>query len=352
MGMAPLDMDSWLGEVTAEQPVGPNLEFDADFSALERAAQGKPEQQYGDTIIPAEEPDWKAVDAAASALLERTRDLRVLAHLAVARLHLSGLPAFAGVTSIIRQLLETRWSAVHPQLDPDDDNDPTLRANALLRLAEPARVLRVLRDLPLAASTRAGQVSWRDISIANGALEPDPGRAKLNEASIRAAFAETDAERVAALREAVGTAVADITAIPAVFDREAGPASGPDFTELNKLLRELQRFIDRYAVVAAPPMEEGAAMEVGAVSVVDNVGPARGGAASAAMLGPISTRAEAVRLLELVRDYYEKYEPSSPLPLLIDRARRLADKGFMEILRDLAPNGLDQAQIIAGAENE
>jgi type VI secretion system protein ImpA len=194
-------------------------------------------------------------------------------------------------------------------------------------------------------------VSWRDISIANGVLEPDPGRAKLNEASIRAAFAETDAGRVAALREAVGTAVADITAIPAVFDREAGPASGPDFTELNKLLRELQRFIDRYAVVAAPPAEEGAAME-GAVSVAESAAPSRGGAASVAMLGPVGTRAEAVRLLELVRDYYEKYEPSSPLPLLIDRARRLADKGFMEILRDLAPNGLDQAQIIAGAENE
>ncbi len=350
--MAPLDMDSWLGEVTAEQPVGPNLEFDSDFSALERAAQGKPEQQYGDTVIPAEQPDWKTVDATAAALLERTRDLRVLAHLAVARLHLSGLPAFAGVTSIIRQLLETRWNTVHPQLDPDDDNDPTLRANALLRLAEPTRVLRVLRDLPLAASTRAGSVSWRDISIANGVLEPDPGRAKLNEASIRAAFAETDAARVASLREAVGIAVSDITAIPAVFDREAGPASGPDFSELNKLLRDLQRFIDRYGVVVAPPAEDDAAMPDADVTMPAQAAAARGGGVSAALLGPITTRAEALRLLELVRDYYEKYEPSSPLPLLIDRARRLADKGFMEILRDLAPNGLDQAQIIAGAENE
>jgi type VI secretion system protein ImpA len=349
--MAPLDMDNWLGEVTADQPVGPNLEFDADFGALERAAQGKPEQQYGETIIPAEDPDWKAVDALAAGLLERTRDLRVLTHLAVARLHLSGLPAFAAITAVIRQLLEARWESVHPQLDPEDDNDPTLRANALLRLAEPVRVLRVLRDLPLATSARAGRVSWRDIMIANGTLEAEEGRAKLNEASIRAAFAETDPVRVAVLREAVATAVTDAAAIPAAFDSQAGPASGPDFSELLKLLRELQRFIDRYAAVAQP--EPGEVTDMTEATAPDAaVRGATGAGTSAASLGPVTTRADAVRLLELVRDYYERYEPSSPLPLLIDRARRLADKDFMDILRDLAPDGLSQAQMIAGAQNE
>ena len=73
------------------------------------------------------------------------------------------------------------------------------------------------------------------------------------------------------------------------------------------------------------------------------------GAASAASLGPVTTRAEALRLLDLVLTYYERYEPSSPLPLLIGRARRLADKDFMDILRDLAPDGLNQARLIAGA---
>ena len=39
---------------------------------------------------------------------------------------------------------------------------------------------------------------------------------------------------------------------------------------------------------------------------------------------------------------------SSPLPLLIDRAKRLAPMPFLDILRDLAPDGLAQAQTIAG----
>ena len=76
---------------------GPNLEFAPGFGALERAAQGKPEQQYGDTIIAAAEPDWKEVEEQALALLDRTRDLRVLAHLAVAHLHFAGFADFTAM---------------------------------------------------------------------------------------------------------------------------------------------------------------------------------------------------------------------------------------------------------------
>ncbi len=120
-------------------------------------------------------PDWKDTEALALNLLERTRDLRVLSYLAVARLHLTGLSGFAEVLSQIRWQLEHRWPHVHPQLDPEDANDPTLRANALLRLRDPIGVLRGIRDLPLADTPR-GTVSWRDIATARGLIEPEPGR--------------------------------------------------------------------------------------------------------------------------------------------------------------------------------
>ncbi len=346
------ELAGWLAEMSPEAPCGENLEFDADFGALEREARGKPEQQYGDTVVPAEDPDWKQVAAQAAALLERTRDLRVLALLAVARLQLLGLPAYAGILAVTRTLLETRWEAVHPQLDPEDDLDPTLRANALLRLGEPLRVVRVLRDMPLAASRRAGAVSWRDVAIANGMIEPEDGRAKPTEAEIRAAFNETEPGRLETTRGAIAGALADIRGIPAAFDTQAGHGTGPDFTELEKLLRDMQRFVDRYAPAgagAAPqPATEDVVAEIDTPSYQPRSGPAEAARVTAASLGPITTRNDAVLLLDLVRAYYESYEPSSPLPLLIDRARRLADKDFMEILRDLAPDGLSQAQHIAG----
>ncbi len=352
----PFDASALLAPVSDDEPSGPNLEFDPDFGALERAAQGKPEQQYGNTVIPAEEPDWKDVAAQASALLERTRDLRVLAHLAVARLQLEGLPAFAEVLTLTRELLEARWDGIHPQLDPEEDNDPTLRANALLRFGHPALVLKKLRTLPLAGSPRMAQFSWRDVAIATGAMEPDPDTEKPSESAIRAAFRESDPARLTALREAAAQAVAAAKAIPATFDERSGSGSGPDFTDLTKQLNDIVRTIDRFADFDAAAPEEaqdesaaaddtgGAPAEEASVAAA----PARRGGVSAASLTEVTTRADAVRLLELVVRYYQRYEPSSPLPLLIERARALAEKDFLDILRELAPDGLSQAENIVG----
>ncbi|MDA8249104.1 MAG: type VI secretion system protein TssA [Rhodospirillales bacterium] len=356
--MPPFDTDTLLAAVSDDLPAGPDLEFDADFGALERAAQGKPEQQFGSTIIAAEEPDWKGVAAQASALLERTRDLRVLAHLAVARLHLSGLPAYAEVLAATHALLGARWETVHPQLDPEEDNDPTLRANALLRIAHPGLVLKRLRGLPLAGSPRLGQYSWRDAAIATGLIDGDGEAEKPSESTIRAAFQDSDPARLAVLRDAAVQAAEAATGMGAVFDARAGFGTGPELTELVKLLREIGRTIERYAILGEPgaapvaPAAEDVAAAPAADAPAEAAPARRGGPVSAAALTEVTTRADALRLLDLVCRYYQRYEPSSPLPLLIERARRLAEKDFLDILRDLAPDGLMQAQTIIGNRDE
>ncbi len=354
--MPPLDAGTLLAVVSDDSPAGPNLEFDPDFGALERAAQGKPEQQYGDTIIPAEEPDWKELDSQASALLERSRDLRVLGQLALARLHLSGLPAFAEIMSMTQQLLEVRWDEVHPQLDPEEDNDPTLRGNALLQLAHPGWVLRYLRTLPLARSARIGQFSWRDVGIATGAIESTEEQ-KPSESVIRGAFADTDPARLDALRNAASEAATAATAIGAVFDTRAGYGTGPDFEDLVKLLKDIARTVERYAPAPAPVPEQEAdtaSEDAAGAAEADGAPVARraGGGVSIASLTEVTNRADALRLLDLVCRYYQRYEPASPLSLLIERAVGLAEKNFLDIVRELAPDGLAQVQNVIGARNE
>ncbi len=349
----PLDPDAPLPEISPDEPCGPNLEFDADFTEFERLCVGKPEQQYGSTVVPAEEPDWKQVLQTGSQLLERTYDLRIFAQMAVARLQREGMQGYAAGLLLTRKALETRWESVHPQLDPEDDNDPTLRANALLAVGSPLGVLRVLRSIPLARSTRAGVVTWRDIAITNGAVEVEVEYEKMTEAVISAAFRETDAAALGTLRQAVSSAIESSAAIPAAFDAGSGYGTGPDFTDLTKLLRDIAHMLDRYAVAVGPePEAEPEAVVVdaslsGAVTG-PGAGPAPARAVSIATLGPVTNRPDAMRLLDLVIEYYERNEPSSPVPLLIARARRLADKGFMDLLRDLAPEGVSQAERIAG----
>ena len=347
--MAPLDLTAGLTDLAADAPAGLNLELDSEFGALDRVAQGAPEKQYGDKIIPAEEPVWKDVAAQAAVLLERTYDLRVLVHLAVARLHVTGIKDFVAVLTMIRTLLESRWEHVHPQLDPEDDNDPTLRANALLQLAHPIRVLRVLRDMKLAASGRDGAVTWRIIGASIGAIESADENDKKTETVIRAAFAETGPEKTAVLREIVATGARETTAILAAFDTHSGYGNSPDLSTLSKLLGEIERYINNYAVASPESIEEPAAQDAsvaGDGALTSTSGAVRTSGISVASLTSVSNRADALRLLDVACRYFEQNEPSSPLPLLIGRARRLADKGFLEILQDLAPDGLGQAQVV------
>jgi type VI secretion system protein ImpA len=252
---------------------------------------------------------------------------------------------------LARQILETWWDEIHPQLDPEDDNDPTLRANALLQLSHPGLVLKFIRDLPLASSLRLGNYSWRDVGIATGAI-PTEARDKPTETVIRSAFQDSDAARLASLHAAAETTGKEAAAISAVFDARSGYGNGPDYSELIKLAGEVARLIERYGVTPAENEAPApAADEAGPAGPTPDTAP-RSGRISATALTEVTNRAEAMRLLDLVCDYYRKNEPSSPLPLLIARARRLADKDFLDILRDLAPDALGQAQNVVGNPSE
>ena len=68
------------------------------------------------------------------------------------------------------------------------------------------------------------------------------------------------------------------------------------------------------------------------------------------MSGPIQTREDVIRLLDQVNDWYSKYEPSSPVPILLNRAKRLVNKNFLEAVQDLSPSGVTELQTIAGVD--
>lgn len=75
--------------------------------------------------------------------------------------------------------------------------------------------------------------------------------------------------------------------------------------------------------------------------------PAAGGTG---VPGALNSREDVVRALDAICDYYRRHEPSSPIPLLMQRAKRLATMDFMAIIRDLAPGAVQQVEEIRGPE--
>lgn len=352
--MASIDIHGLLAEISAEAPCGDDLEYDPAYGELERATQGKPEQQFGGTIVPAEEPDWARVEREALALLGRTRDLRVAAHLTRALARTQGWEGFRDGLTLIQGLLERYWDSLHPQLDPDDDNDPTLRVNTLVTLLDPEATLEGLRLAPLVGARGLGTFSLRDLQIAAKELPApkDPKTPPPEPSLIAAAFQETDLDSLRARLDAIEQSLNRLRAIESLLAERIGIEATPDFAPLTSLIQAARKAI-------ATPLAErtGTTLDpenptLDMTEAAPETSSMPGANLAQATLGAINNRADVTRALDLLLDYYRRQEPSSPIPLLLQRARRLVSKDFLEILQDLAPDGLAQARLIRGPESD
>lgn len=334
-----IDIEKLLADVAEDPPCGPNLEYDAAFLALEQVSQGKPEQQFGDTIIPAEEPEWRAVREQALALFARTKDLRVAVPLTRALVSAGGLAGLNAGLKLIHQMLVQFWDHVHPQLDVEDGNDPTMRLNSLGPLVDTEGLIRDMRHSAFVQARGVGQILVRDVEVALGKLpapaEGAPYTLEQIESLLRGVAAE-DPTQVAVVREAEQT----VRALYALLSEKVGSDRAIDLRPLINSLHSLVQLCDRVVGVAsdaAVAAEEGEAVAGGA--------PA-GGAMQ--MTGEIRSREDALRLLDKVCDYLERHEPTNPAPLLIKRAKRLMTMSFVDILRDMAPESIPKVESIAG----
>jgi type VI secretion system protein ImpA len=340
--MAFVNLGELLAPISPEEPSGPNLEYDADFARLERAAQGKPEQQMGTTVVPAEEPDWKLVAKDAQALLGRTKDLRIAIHLAKALLRLGAVPGFSEGLTVLRSLVDGYWDNVHPRLDPDDDNDPTMRMNALAALVDNV-TLAAVRTTPLVASRALGKFSLRDIAVATGELPPAAGETAPQMATIDGAFDSIEAEVLGATVAAAKSALDDITTIETLVTEKVGGSRAVNLSKLTALLAAAHRHLAAAAGRRAGALADATPTGDGTATTADEGGPRRSG-----MPGEIRSREDVVKALDQIVAYYQRHEPSSPIPIVITRAKRLVTMGFLEIMKDVAPDAMPQAVLLRG----
>jgi type VI secretion system protein ImpA len=342
--MAFVSVGQLLAPISVEDASGPNLEYDTEFAKLERTAQGKPEQQMGASIVPAEDPDWKVVSRDAQALLARSKDLRVAVHLAKALLRLGALEGFSEALAVLRGLIDGYWDSVHPRLDPDDDNDPTMRMNALAALVDGSTVAAV-RAAPIVSSRALGKFSLRDISVATGELPPTEGQEAPTMGTIEGAFDSIELEALTATTTAAKNAVDDVNTIETLVTDKVGGSRAVNLSKLSQLLATAHKHL---AAALARRTDSAAA---GTEGTAEAGGPVAEGAAPSrrsGMPGQVNTREDVMKALEQIITYYERHEPSHPLPIVMKRAKRMVTMSFLEIMKDVAPDAMPQAELLRG----
>ena len=346
--MALLDFDSLLQPVSADMPCGPNMEYADPFLQLQELARGKPEQSIGDKIKPAQEPAWAGVRVAATALFSSTKDLRVAGILHLALLKTEGIAGAESGMSLVRQLLAQYWDSLHPMVDVEDGNDPTFRVNSLMSALVSDEALGALRASPLVESRQFGKHSLRTYRIATGVIKPSESadgidlQQELSRA--HAAFADVPLDKLAEVASLVAGATDHLNAIQHILLDKAGGIP-EDVKPLSTDLREMKALVEAQQEKRGVTPQAGASQEV--TQVQSTSSDTQGGS-----MGPIRSRNDVLATIDRICEYYAKSEPSSPVPLLLQRAKRLVDKDFMDIIRDLTPSGVSEAEIIGGLEKQ
>lgn len=333
--MSSLDIEKLLLPISEETPCGEDLEYDPAVMDIEKELEGKSEQQMGDSVIEAEEPDWKKIYSDSTELLERTHDIRVLMFMIRGGMRTQGFSVFSDVFSLLSGWVETQWDALYPLLDADDDDDPTERINVIMTLCDFEAILKPLVSMPVVESDALGKFSLKDIRIAQeGGGEP-------NLATIDGAFTDSDLEQLENRSEQLKTSIDLLDKIETDITEQVGISNAPSLGEFVKILSEILTILSEYVAKKGGTPIDGV-LEAGDESELESVAGGRYEG------GSIGSSYDAMNALDKIIEYYMKNEPSSPVPMLLDRAKRLANMDFMSIIRDIAPEGESQAANVRG----
>jgi type VI secretion system protein ImpA len=326
------EIESLIEPISADAPCGADLEYTPLLGALDAY------RLFGSDIPLTADTDWREIRDKSMTALAESHDVRLLAHLAAALVRIEGLNTFCKVITVADRWLGEHWDQVFPRID----EDAILRRNALNSLADRMAIVDAVRRTPVVSHRQLGSFCLRDLELATGQLTPTEADAKApGSAQIEATLAGTPPAELAALSATVQAAMASLRNMVATMQTRAGFESAPDF---DGLLRPLSR-IDKLLTDHIPG---GAAANE----------PANGGASegvpamSTGSVTDIKSRQDAIRALDAVSAFFRSHEPSSPVPLFVERAKRLVSKSFMEVLEDIAPDALTQAHLIGGIKND
>lgn len=342
-----VDLSELLAEISPDSPCGENLEYDNARIALDASIQGTPENQF--TGEKAQPPVWREVQKEALALLRKSKDLQVMLYLIRALIALEGISGFRDGVKLLEDLLAMYWDDLHPQLDPDDGLDPTLRINILEELASHELVLQPLSMAMLVESKSVGRYCLRDIHYATDKIPSPESNNKPEINTIKAAFLDVDQNDLICSYQAITQTIQSIANLESLVVDKVGGTNAANLDALKALLKEIRHHFDQ---LAGDRLKAPETAEVDAQVVEDDSDSAQqmSPTGKGFVAGKITSRRDVINALDSVCKYYRDYEPSSPVPIFIERAKYLVTADFMEVVRNMLPDAVNQLELIKGPE--
>jgi type VI secretion system protein ImpA len=301
--------------ISDTEPCGPNLEYDQEYANILARMIPKGDAQYGDFVRVPDAPNWVEIERDCCRMLLRTRDIAIILLLMRCHIHLDHANGLREVFALLLDLLERYPEQIHPQLVIDGEHDPSVRANALAALVDPEGILGDLRDIYISKNS-AMHLQIRDVERAFATPRPPDA---LSPESVQLQLA--DLYRAGDFNLLALQEVAEWVTRLEQWLRAYMPENAPDLGKFFHLLRHFQGSangkINAPAVAHSSPVAAAPQLET----------------AFAQTETYEQTKERALQSIRQARDWFERYEPSSPVPILLRQAERMVNKRLHEIIQ-------------------
>jgi len=195
-----------------------------------------------------------------------------------------------------------------------------------------------LRQCTLLSLRGAGELRLRAVAIALTQLSAKEDEQVLTKEQITGMMASA-IEQDDSFAQLPGATLAITQSLVRLLNDKLGVEAAPDLRPLVDLLKGVNGLL--------PVVDEAVASLDDAV---DGAANGQAGVAAKVALGSVSTRADALRAIDLVCDYLERTEPTNPAQLLLRRARKLINHNFLQLIKELAPDALNEAARVMGID--
>ena len=309
---------------------GEDLEYSAEFIELERLVRRQDTVEYGEHLYAPESVDWAQVEKLCLGLYENTLDLRVVVILARCLLERYGFSGFIAGLRLISLLLRQRWESIHPLLVAEDQFDPLIRINTLAELAVPATIMVALKRQVLATTDDGQVLCLADLDIINSAEET--AQSERRQLLSKLISPNCSVELVRSLGQ-INALYRELNEITLCLEGRTAIHGISPLQNMSSSLRKWARVVEEHVRIVTPQLSVPAPQDW-RVAMQPRPGNSERWGDSC------ESREDVVRALDAICAYYQQQEPSSPVPFLLARVRRLTSMSFINIIAELAPDAL------------
>jgi type VI secretion system protein ImpA len=374
-----MELEPFLVPVADGSASGSELRNDPRFHAVERlmepAARSFRLENVRTGGTGSANVDWAGILSQAEDLAQTGRDIRLLVIVVRALANSEGFDGLAQGLGLLTRTVETHWDSLHPVLreSPSVSEAARRRTNAILDLQNRDNGLLCDLEFTVVLTPRGlGAITFGDLCA--GALTRMQAQAELPQglgdkelaellsrhdarvnrvtAACRAMAIEQP-DNVTTLAQGVEAARSALAALEAALTARVGE-NGVGF-RLPELDKVLSRALVPLTAAQGQTALGASASEVTAMAEPSPATTANGAhppPAAGGIPGSVNSRRDVERCLDMIIDFYERTEPSSPIPHLARRMRKMVPMNFLQLMEEIAPSGMKEFKNVAGVDDK